>query len=169
MNFSQEFKKQISFRIEESHSRILACLDLLDESQIWLKPNTVMNSMGNLVLHLCGNITQYVMSTLAGGVDQRNRDAEFAATGGIDKETLKKMFHEVIVEALKCIEQCSEADLLIPKKVQIYELSGIGIMVHVTEHLSYHTGQASSLTKLLLEKDLGYYAGYDLNKKHPKD
>jgi uncharacterized damage-inducible protein DinB len=169
MNFNQEFKKQIVFRIEESHTRILACLDLLDESQIWLKPNSVMNSMGNLVLHLCGNITQYIMSTLAGGNDNRNRDAEFATIGGKNKAELKAMFHNVIVEALNCIENCTDADLLIPKKVQVYELSGIGIMIHVTEHLSYHTGQASSLTKLLLEKDLGYYAGYDLNKKHPKD
>jgi uncharacterized damage-inducible protein DinB len=50
--------------------------------------------------------------------------------------------------------------------VQVYELTGVGIIIHVTEHLSYHTGQIATLTKLLLEKDLGFYAGLNLNQKH---
>jgi uncharacterized damage-inducible protein DinB len=49
----------------------------------------------------------------------------------------------------------------------VYNLTGLGIIVHVTEHLSYHTGQIALLTKLITEKDLGFYAGLDLNKKHP--
>lgn len=167
MSISEDFKEQSIYRIRESHKRIMACLDLLDESQIWLKPNLALNSTGNLVLHLCGNITQYIISTLGGAPDLRNRDAEFAAIGGKTKEELKSIFNHAIAQSILCIENASDTDLATHKKVQIYELTGVGIIIHVTEHLSYHTGQIALLTKLLLEKDLGFYAGLDLNQKHP--
>ncbi len=167
MQLSTDFKEQSIYRIKESHKRIIACIDLLDESQIWLKPNSALNSMGNLVLHLCGNITQYIISTLGGAPDHRNRDAEFAATGGKTKTELKEMFNSVIEQSIECIGNASELDLSAVKKVQVYELTGVGIIIHVTEHLSYHTGQIAFLTKQLLEKDLGFYAGLDLNQKHP--
>ncbi len=168
MQLSADFKEQSIYRIKESQTRIIACLDLLDETQVWQKPNLALNSMGNLVLHLCGNITQYIISTLGGAPDERNRDAEFAATGGKTKEELKVMLHKVIENSIECINRSSEQDLSSLNKVQVYELTGVGIIVHVTEHLSYHTGQIAFLTKLLLEKDLGFYAGFDLNQKHPK-
>ncbi len=166
MNISLDFKEQSIYRIKENHIRIIACIDLLDESQIWLKPNSALNSMGNLVLHLCGNITQYLISTLGGAPDHRNRDAEFTATGGKTKEELKLIFNSVIEQSIQCINNASDADLCMRKKVQVYELTGVGIILHVTEHLSYHTGQIAFLTKLFLAKDLGFYAGFDLNKKH---
>jgi uncharacterized damage-inducible protein DinB len=166
MSISVDFKEQSIYRIKESHQRIIACIDLLDESQIWLKPNSELNSMGNLVLHLCGNITQYIISTLGGAPDHRNRDAEFAATGGKTKGELKALFDKVILQSVECIINSNETDLTTLKKVQVYELTGVGIIIHVTEHLSYHTGQIAFLAKLLLEKDLGFYAGLDLNQKH---
>jgi uncharacterized damage-inducible protein DinB len=166
MSISADFKEQSIFRIKESHQRIITCLNMLDESQIWVKPNTALNSMGNLVLHLCGNITQYIISTLGGKPDDRNRDAEFAAIGGKTKEELKAMFSKVIKDSIDCIINSSDIDLSTLRKVQVYELTGVGIIIHVTEHLSYHTGQIATLTKLLLEKDLGFYAGLNLNQKH---
>jgi uncharacterized damage-inducible protein DinB len=168
MNLSADFKEQSIFRIKESQQRIIICLNMLDESQIWMKPNTALNSMGNLVLHLCGNITQYIISTLGGKPDDRNRDAEFAAIGGKTKAELKAMFNNVIENSIECIINSSDIDLSTLKKVQVYELTGVGIIIHVTEHLSYHTGQIAILTKLQLEKDLGFYAGFDLNQKHPQ-
>ncbi len=166
MTITADFKEQSIYRIRESHKRIIACLDLLDESQIWLKPNLALNSTGNIVLHLCGNITQYIISTLGGAPDLRNRDAEFAVTGGKTKTELKSLFNTVIEQSILCIERTTNEDLSVLKKVQVYELTGVGIIIHVTEHLSYHTGQIAFLTKLLVEKDLGFYAGLDLNKKH---
>lgn len=166
MSIAADFREQSIYRIEENHKRIMTCLDLLPEPAIWTKPNAALNSMGNLVLHLCGNITQYILSTLAGAPDNRNRDAEFAATGGMNKAELKALFHSVIEKSIACIKNTSDADLTALKKVQVYELTGVGIILHVTEHLSYHTGQVAFLTKLLLDRDLGFYAGLDLNKKH---
>jgi len=165
MDVVVEFKEQSVFRMEESSKRILACLALVPENKIWEKPNAASNSIGNLVLHLCGNMTQYILSTLGGAADLRNRDAEFAAQGGFSKQGLQELFEGVIHNCVAVIQQCSYQDLTTIKNVQVYSLSGIGIIIHVTEHLSYHTGQIALLTKLITEKDLGFYAGLDLNKK----
>jgi len=164
MSIAEDFRGESIYRIKESHKRVISCIDLLDESRIWLKPNAALNSMGNLVLHLCGNITQYIISTLGGAADHRDRDSEFAAVGGKTKDELKALFNNVIEQTIFTIQRATDADLSAKKKVQVYELTGVGIIIHVTEHLSYHTGQIAFLTKLLLEKDLGFYAGLDLNK-----
>jgi uncharacterized damage-inducible protein DinB len=165
MDVAVEFKTQSIYRLEESRKRVIACIDLVPENKIWEKPNAAANSIGNLVLHLCGNITQYILSTLGGAADLRNRDSEFAAQGGFSKQSLKDLFDGVLQNSINTIHNCSEADLTNIKSVQVYELTGIGIIIHVTEHLSYHTGQIALLTKLITEKDLGFYAGLNLNKK----
>lgn len=161
-----EFKEQAIYRMEESRKRVLACLDLVPEERIWEQPNSALNSMGNLVLHLCGNITQYILTTLGGAADNRNRDAEFSTRGGKNREELKKLFDSVLQQSIDRIALATDAELAAVKAVQVYELSGIGIILHVTEHLSYHTGQIALLTKLITEEDLGFYKGLDLNKKH---
>ena len=159
------FKEAAVYRMEESLQRIIYCLDLLDEDSIWKKPNTTLSSMGNLVLHLCGNITQYILTTLDKQPDERNRDAEFAATDGWSKIELKIKITEVIQQSIVVINKLEETDLTNTYAVQIYQLTGVGVVLHVVEHLSYHTGQISFYTKLLTNTDLGYYAGKDLNYK----
>jgi uncharacterized damage-inducible protein DinB len=161
-----EFKEQAIYRMEESRKRVLACLDLVPEERIWEQPNPALNSIGNLVLHLCGNITQYIQTTLGGAADHRNRDAEFSTRGGKNKAELKALFEDVLQQSINRIAAATDAELAAVKSVQVYELSGIGIILHVTEHLSYHTGQIALLTKLITAEDLGFYKGLDLNTKH---
>lgn len=161
-----EFREQAIYRMEESRKRVLACLDLVPEERIWEQPNPALNSMGNLVLHLCGNITQYILTTLGGAADNRNRDAEFSTRGGKNRAELKTLFDVVLQQSIDCIAAVTDQELAMIKAVQVYDLSGIGIILHVAEHLSYHTGQIALLTKLITEEDLGFYKGLDLNKKH---
>ncbi len=165
MDIAFEFREQSIYRMEESWKRVIACLELVPENKIWDRPNTASNSIGNLVLHLCGNITQYIISTLGGAADLRNRDAEFAAQSGLTKKALKELFDGVLQKSISLIRNSNDNDLTTIKSVQVYQLSGMGIIIHVTEHLSYHTGQIALLTKMYTEKDLGFYAGLDLNKK----
>ena len=160
-----EFKEQAIYRMEESRKRVLACLDLVPEERIWEQPNPALNSIGNLVLHLCGNITQYILTTLGGAADHRNRDAEFSTRGGKNRAELKAIFDDVLQQSIDRIASATDQELAMVKSVQVYELSGIGIILHVTEHLSYHTGQIALLTKLITAEDLGFYKGLDLNKK----
>jgi len=160
--FATEFRNQSVIRLNENTPRIEKCLALLTEAQVWQQPNTSTNSIANLILHLCGNITQYVISSLGQQPDIRQRSLEFSTTEGYDKAALLRKLQSTVAQASQVIEACSEEELLRLRNVQGFELTGIGIIIHVVEHYSYHTGQIALWTKLLRDQDLGFYAGMDL-------
>jgi uncharacterized damage-inducible protein DinB len=163
---ADEFISQAIFRIEENTPRIKNCLLQLSDEEAWKKPNSSSNSVGNLILHLCGNITQYILSSLGGKQDIRVRDEEFSATGGFTRDELIGKITSTVNDAVKIIHHTGEKELSEAREVQGFNLSGIGIIMHVVEHYSYHTGQIALWTKILKDKDLGFYAGIDLNKKN---
>jgi uncharacterized damage-inducible protein DinB len=164
--FIKEFIAQATHRIDENIQKLMKCLDELEESEIWKRPNQNSNSVGNIILHLCGNIRQYAISSLGRSKDVRERDKEFLADGGYSKTDLLQKFLSTIEDAKNIMQNISVEELLRKRQVQGYTHSGIGIVIHVTEHLSYHTGQIIFWTKLLRNKDLGFYAGIDLNVKN---
>ena len=146
-NISEEFLGQSILRIDEYLIKIERCLDELEEEEIWQRPNESSNSSGNLILHLCGNITQYIISSLGNAKDMRERDSEFNATGGMLKSELYKKLTDVAFEAKNVIREIGVVDLSTIRSVQGFKLSGIGIIIHVVEHFSYHTGQIAFWTK----------------------
>ena len=162
-NIVQEFVRQSVDYFDANTPRIEQCLDLLTDEQIWHRPNQNSNSIGNLVLHLCGNISQWILSGLGGAEDIRQRNEEFEAQGGMTKVELFSKLKKVTDEARNVIINSDHNNLLEERKVQCYEISGMGIIVHVVEHYSYHTGQIAYWTKLLLDKDLGFYDGQELD------
>ena len=84
---SELLQKSIHF-LALNPPRIKKCLNQLSEEEVWKKPNATTNSIGNLIIHLCGNITQYIHSSLGNHLDTRNRDLEFSTEGGLSKNVL---------------------------------------------------------------------------------
>ncbi len=154
--------------MEENLPRIKKCLGQISEEDLWKKPNENTNSIGNLLLHLCGNITQYIISGLGGEADNRVRDLEFTTKGGFTKQQLFEKITGVVSKANSLIKNVSEEKLIAQIKVQGFDMTGLDIIIHVVEHFSYHTGQIALLTKLFVNKDLGFYSGIDLNKINSK-
>ncbi len=152
--------------MDEKTEMILKCLDMLSEEEIWQRPNEASNSAGNLILHLCGNITQYAISALGEKEDIRERDLEFSTLGGVTKQELITKLSAVLKQAREVMLSRTQEQWLSKYKVQGFLLSGIGIAVHVVEHYAYHTGQLAFWTKQLRGKDLGFYSGTDLNTKN---
>ncbi len=146
--------------------KIFTCLKELEEAETWKRPNQNSNSVGNIILHLCGNIRQYAISSLGQIEDIRERDKEFSADGGYSKSELLKKLTDTVEQAKNIIKNSSEAELLRKRQVQGFTHSGVGIIVHVTEHYSYHTGQIIFWIKLLKDKDLEFYKDIDLNVKN---
>jgi uncharacterized damage-inducible protein DinB len=142
----------------ENLHKITQCLSLLSEEQVWQQYNTASNSIGTLIIHLCGNISQYILATLGTQRFQRNRNAEFEQKPQLSKAALLTQLNAIIEAAVQIANNCSYDCLLKNYSVQIYEMNGITILVHVTEHFSYHTGQIALLTKQMTGKDLGFYA-----------
>jgi hypothetical protein len=63
--------------------RLRTAVELLTEEQIWWRPNDASNSIGNLILHLNGNIRQWLVNSFDGTNDARDRPTEFSAAGGV--------------------------------------------------------------------------------------
>jgi uncharacterized damage-inducible protein DinB len=164
--FYKEFIDQSLYYINENTSKIKICMKQLDEKDIWFRRNEHINSIGNIILHLCGNIRQYIISSLGGDPDIRERDIEFSTTGGFTNAELTAKLQDTIEEANAIIANASPDNLLLRRVVQGTTYSGIGVIIHVTEHYSYHTGQIIFLTKLLKNMDMGFYTGVDLNQRN---
>ena len=148
---------------DESMPRIKKCLDNLSEKDIWWKPNDNSNSVGNLILHLCGNIRQWMLSGLGGSVDDRVRQKEFDEKGPLPKEDLIQNIEQVMREVDKLLDRLQPQTLIEKKVVQGFEETGISILVHVIEHFSYHVGQIVYITKAAKDIDLRFYGNKDLN------
>lgn len=161
-----EFIHQSIVYLNENTPRIKKCLDKLSDEEIWNRPNDSTNSIANLMLHLNGNITQWILSSLGNEPDHRERDKEFSTTGGFTKEELFQKLSQTVAKATDVISKLTEEELLKVRTVQGFQHTGIAIIVHVTEHYSYHTGQIALITKLMKNRDLGFYANVDLNRKN---
>jgi len=154
----------IQIRIfEESFPRIRQCLSALELNEIWKRPNENSNSIGNLVLHLCGNIRQYIVSGLTATKDVRKRSFEFSEIGPISANELILKLDQLELEVKPILQELTIGELIREREVQGFKITGTSILIHVTEHLSYHTGQIAFYTKALKNMDLKFYGDLDLD------
>jgi uncharacterized damage-inducible protein DinB len=142
--------------IDKYVPRILKCLQLLDEKEIWWRPNAASNAVGNLVLHLCGNVRQWIISGLGGKPDVRKRDEEFAKRGPVSRRMLIATLKQTVEEARQTLDSVSPATLGQEFAIQGYRVSGRTAVSSVYEHFAYHAGQIIYVTKLKRGKDLGF-------------
>lgn len=149
----------------ESVPRIKKCIANLSETEIWYRPNEHSNSIGNLVLHLCGNARQWIISGLGKAADDRERQAEFDERGPVPTDKMLADLDELMVEIEAVLENLSAESLLTLHPVQVFEESGLSILVHVVEHFSYHTGQITYAVKALKDMDMAYYGNLNLEGK----
>lgn len=92
-SLGEEFLQMVRARLVDDYPRqVRACLQLLDEEDVWWRPNDHANAVGNLVLHVSGSNRFYLEHVIAGGPDVRNRDAEFAARGAIAKREVEHVW-----------------------------------------------------------------------------
>jgi len=157
-----DLQKETRRRIlEEFIPRILKCLSLLSEEDVWFRPNKESNSIGNLVLHVEGNARQWIISGLGGAKDERNRKIEFEEKGPLPKIQLIEKLNLLYRDIELILNKIDLKNLLTVRKVQVFEETGLAIWIHAIEHFSYHTGQIAYATKMITNTQLGFYA--DLN------
>ena len=136
--------------------RIVKCLQQLSEEEIWWRPNPASNSVGNLVLHLSGNVRQWIISGLGGEKDRRERDREFAEQGPIPRKALITQLRGTVREACRVLAQLSDESLTRKYEIQGYCVTGLDAAFRVAEHFGYHTGQIIYITKLKCAQDLKF-------------
>ncbi|HOY16204.1 MAG TPA: DinB family protein [Haliscomenobacter sp.] len=165
-SFLQLFTTEIKRRLfEESQVRLERCLNELSETDIWWRPNENSNSVGNLVLHLCGNARQWILTGLGGATDQRKRQAEFDERGPVSRAELIQKVQQLMSEINVVLDRLTPADIERPIVVQGFNETGMSILIHVVEHFSYHVGQMAYIVKARLDKPTNFYGGINLNNE----
>jgi len=150
------FRKDVRSSLTKYLKRIVRCLELLSEDEIWWRPNAVSNSAGNIVLHLCGNVRQWILSGLGGARDVRERDQEFAERGPVPRQALIERLQTTVEEACETIDALPFPMFSREFDIQGYRVTGLIAVARVYEHFSHHAGQIIYLTKLKRDEDLGF-------------
>ena len=152
-----EFLRVSRHEIAQRLSRIEDCVSRLTAEQIWSRGSEVENSIGNLMLHLAGNLRQWIVAGVGGSPDTRDRDAEFARRDPVDVEELLRVLRGAIEEADGVLAGLTDGELLTMRRIQAYEVTVLHAVNHVVDHFSEHTGQIIWATKRMTVQDLGFY------------
>lgn len=156
-----EFEKRV---FEESYERIYKCFQLLNDEELWRSPNGNIPAVGNLILHLCGNARQWILSGIGGIHDNRNRDQEFIVHTNIKKSDLVFLLENLKSNLRETLRKMPDTEISKIHSIQGFQVTGFSMIIHVIEHFSYHTGQITTLTKLVKNKQTGYYDHINLNQ-----
>ena len=159
LNFSAEKLTQLLERIE-------TCVDQLTPEQLWMRHSENENAVGNLMLHLAGNVRQWILAGVGGAPDHRDRDGEFAARTGAGAQELKAELRSAVEEAVALIRALPPQRLCETIRPQGYEGTVLAAIYHVVEHFAGHTFQIIYATKLFTAEDLGFYAHLGSSAPH---
>jgi len=168
------FVRHARFRMREDYlEKIDRAIAGLDEEQIWARLNESSNSIGNLMLHVAGNMRQWLVSGVGGAPDGRVRSEEFAARGSISASELIERLRSTIAEtdevlaALIAQMEEEKTDAVLQRVIspQGYAQTVLDAVFHVVEHYSQHTGQILMLAKWQKMLALSLYDTNELERK----
>lgn len=141
--------------------RLRTCVESLTDEQIWWRPNEATNSVGNLLLHLQGNVQQWLVAPFERVEDTRDRPAEFDQRNAIRGRVLLERLDATLNRAAAVLSRLSEQDLQAIYQIQGYTVTGLHAVYQVVEHFGLHYGQITYITKSLRDQDLGFYRHLD--------
>ena len=157
-NVSQAFVQQARKLLSGEYlPKLERCLAQLTDEQVWWRPNTESNSIGNLLLHLSGNARQWIVSGLGGKNDVRLRQQEFDARQIVPRAELLAALTQTLKEVDTVLANFEQEKLLDRYSIQGTTPTALEAIFHVTEHFSMHTGQIILMTKQLTAVDLRFY------------
>jgi DinB family protein len=147
--------------LEQYWPRLKQCVEPLADEQVWWRPNDSSNSIGNLILHLHGNVGQWLVASFNRLPDRRNRPAEFDAPERIPAAALLDKLSATMDEAAAVLSRLTTEELLAPYEIQGYHVRGLDAVYQVVEHFGLHYGQIAYIAKAFGGRDLGFYRDLD--------
>jgi uncharacterized damage-inducible protein DinB len=150
-------KKARSLLLTDYLPKIERCVEKLTDEKVWWRSGEESNSIGNLILHLCGNARQWIVSGIGGATDTRARQSEFDERSLIPRAELLLNLQQTLQEVDAVIATLPSEAMLERRTFQGTEETVMDAIFHVVEHFSMHTGQIILLTKMLTQSDLRFY------------
>ena len=141
----------------EYRTQIRLSVEALPEDGLWWRANDQSNSVGNLLLHLNGNVRQWILGGVGRQENERNRAAEFAARTGPAAATLLAELDRTLDDVDRVLGSLTDATLLEPRTIQGRDITVLGAIYHVVEHFSQHLGQIILIAKLRAPGAINFY------------
>jgi uncharacterized damage-inducible protein DinB len=154
---THEFLRLSRREFQTNLQKIEKAVAKLTPEQVWARKHEQENSVGNLLLHLTGNVRQWIVSGVGRRADDRDRDSEFAQRAPIDPVELLTRLRETLEEADATLAAAEHLDLLEKRRIQVYEVTLMQAIYHCVEHFSGHTGQIIWVAKHVSGEDMGFY------------
>lgn len=155
--WADTFNSYACHKLERNMRQIARCARLLDRDELWRRDNEHCNAVGNLILHLAGNVGQWIIEGVGGEPYQRDRPAEFAQRAPLDAGPIVGRLDLTVEQARKIIRTCDPDRLESGCVIQGYKVTVLEAVFHVVEHFSLHTGQIVHITKTIKDVDLSSY------------
>ena len=145
------------YLLTEYPTKIRAAVEAMPADTVWWRPNEAANSVGNLLLHLSGNVRQWIVSGVGGHPDVRQRNLEFAARGGMTGSAMLDGLDVTLREADEVLRALGPSELLSRRTIQGRETTVFEAIYHVVEHFSTHTGQIVWIAKMTSPGAVRFY------------
>jgi hypothetical protein len=143
--------------LDQYWPRLRTSVEALTDDEIWWRPNPASNSIGNLLLHLNGNVGQWMVASFNAQEDTRNRPAEFNERRRIPGKQMLDQLDWTMQKAAKVLDRLTPEDLAATYEIQGYTVSGLAAVYQVVEHFGMHYGQVVYISKAMRGEDLGFY------------
>lgn len=134
--------------------RIERCLSQLTDEDVWWRANDASNSIGNLILHLSGNVQQWIVGGVGNLPYHRDREHEFGERGGFTRAELLARLKETLAKADQVLAEVDPDSLLERKEIQGNDVTVMQAILRIVQHFGLHTGQIMLLTKQHTGQDL---------------
>lgn len=147
---TDEFSRLTADLLDQSMAKIRHCLSQLNENQIWWRPEPTMNSIGNLMLHLAGNLRQWGVVPFTMATDRRDRESEFQEDARGENTDLLRHLESVVQDAKEQWQHLAAGQLRRKVDIQGFAVTHMHAIVHASSHFVGHTHQIIQLTRLQL-------------------
>lgn len=130
--------------------KIAHCLDQLRDEDVWWRQHESHNSIQNILLHLCGNVQQWIVHGVGGTPDDRDRVREFAERQPLGKDELLARLRVTLAEADSALAAFPPERLLEPRRIQGFDTTVLAAVFDATSHFVGHAHQIVYITRLRL-------------------
>lgn len=156
-HWAVDFTGYAVHKLRQDFTQVARCARALEVGQVWERTSPRTNSVGNLILHLTGNVRQWIIGGVGRAVVERDRPAEFAERGPLPVGPLLADLEHVVTAACDIIERLDQRELESSRTIQGYNVAVLVAVMHVVEHFSWHAGQIVHMTRTLCDADLSMY------------
>ena len=140
----------VADELDAALGRIAHCVGQLSDEQVWARPPAGLNAVGNLLLHLTGNVRQLIASGLGGDPDDRDRPAEFAARDAVPKAELMGRLTAAVARAKAAVAAAPAEELCRTRRVMTFDWTGLQAVVRCVAHFRGHTQEIIHMTRTVL-------------------